>query len=179
MSNFLNFYKKQVINDLVQTFQYSSRMQVPKIKKITVNMGVGQAVVNKKFLEQSVLDLTAITGQKPTLTKARKSIASFKIRQGQPIGCKVTLRGVRMWEFFERLISIVIPRIRDFRGLPIKSFDGRGNYSMGIREQIIFPEINYDSIENIRGMDITITTSAISNEEAYALLSAFRFPFRK
>lgn len=179
MSNLYNYYKKHVINDLMKTFQYRSIMQVPKIQKITVNMGVGQSVVNKKILEKSLEDLTVITGQKPILTKARKSISSFKIRQGQPIGCKVTLRGIRMWEFLERLISIAIPRIRDFRGLPIKSFDGRGNYSIGIREQIIFPEINYDSIDNMRGMNITFTTNAVSDKEAHALLAAFRFPFRK
>lgn len=179
MSTLFNFYKSYVINDLIKKFQYRSVMQVPKINKITVNMGVGQAVINKKFLEKSVEDLTMITGQKPILTKARKSISSFKIRQGQSIGCKVTLRGIRMWDFLERLIAIAIPRIKDFRGLSMKSFDGRGNYSFGIREQMIFPEINYDSIDNIRGMNITITTNAASDEEACALLSAFRFPFRK
>lgn len=179
MSRLRNYYKNYVLNDLMKIFQYRSIMQVPKIKKITVNMGIGQSVINKKVLERSVEDLIAITGQKPILTKAKKSIASFKIRQGQPIGCKVTLRGVRMWEFLERLISIAIPRIRDFRGFSIKSFDGRGNYSIGIREQIIFPEINYDSIDNMRGMNITITTNSFSDKEAHALLAAFRFPFRK
>lgn len=179
MSKLRNYYRSCVINDLIKSFKYQSIMQAPIIKKITVNMGVGRSVINKKFLENSVEDLTVITGQKPVLTKAKKSIASFKIRQGQAIGCKVTLRGIRMWDFLEKLISVAIPRIRDFRGFPIKSFDGRGNYSIGIREQIIFPEINYDSIDNTRGMNITITTSAFSDKEAYALLNAFNFPFRK
>lgn len=179
MSNLLNHYQNYVINHLMKVFHYRSVMQAPTIKKITVNMGIGKSVINKKILEKSIEDLTAITGQKPICTKSRKSIANFKIRQGQLIGCKVTLRGIRMWEFLERLISIAIPRIRDFRGLSMKSFDGRGNYSIGIREQIIFPEINYDSIDNMRGMNITITTNALSDKEAYALLAAFRFPFRK
>lgn len=179
MSKLYNFYKNHVVNNLVETFRYKSIMQVPKIKKITINMGVGKAALNKSFLEKSIEDLIAISGQKPVLTKARKSIANFKIRQGQFIGCKVTLRGLRMWEFLEKLIYIVIPRIRDFRGLSIKSFDGRGNYSIGIREQIIFPEINYETIDSIRGMDITITTNSVSDKEAYALLTSLRFPFRK
>lgn len=179
MSNLCNFYKKYIIKSLMDQFKYTSIMQVPKIEKITVNMGVGRSVINKKFLEKSIEDLTAITGQKPVPTKARKSIASFKIRQNQSIGCKVTLRGKRMWDFLERLIFIAIPRIRDFRGFSIKSFDGRGNYSIGIREQIIFPEINYDSIDNMRGMNITITTNFISDDEGRALLVALRFPFRK
>lgn len=179
MSNLYNYYKNHVVNELMKLFQYKSVMQVPNVQKITVNMGVGIAVINKKFLEQSILDLTVITGQKPALTKARKSISSFKIRQGQIIGCKVTLRGIRMWEFLERLIYIAIPRIRDFRGFSKKSFDGRGNYSIGVREQIIFPEINYDSVDKMRGMNITITTNSFSDKESYALLSAFHFPFRK
>jgi large subunit ribosomal protein L5 len=154
-------------------------MQVPRIEKITLNMGLGEAVADKKVLENAQADMTAIAGQKPIVTVARKSVAGFKIREGYPIGCKVTLRGERMWEFLERLISIAIPRIRDFRGLNPKSFDGRGNYSMGVREQIIFPEIDFDKVDKIRGMDITITTSANSNEEAHALLSAFNFPFKK
>jgi large subunit ribosomal protein L5 len=154
-------------------------MQVPRIEKITLNMGVGEAISDKKVLEHATNDLTAISGQKPVTTVARKSVAGFKIREGYPIGTKVTLRGERMWEFLERLISISIPRIRDFRGLNPKSFDGRGNYSMGVREQIIFPEIEYDKIDKIRGLDITITTSAKDNEEGLALLSAFEFPFKK
>ncbi|GAD02374.1 LSU ribosomal protein L5p [Agarivorans albus MKT 106] len=154
-------------------------MQVPRIEKITLNMGVGEAVNDKKVLEHAIADLAAISGQKPLTTKARKSVAGFKIRDGYPIGCKVTLRGERMWEFLERLISIAIPRVRDFRGLNAKSFDGRGNYSMGVREQIIFPEIDYDKVDKVRGMDITITTTAETNEEGRALLAAFNFPFRK
>jgi large subunit ribosomal protein L5 len=154
-------------------------MQVPRIEKITLNMGVGEAISDKKVLEHATNDLTAISGQKPITTVARRSVAGFKIREGYPIGTKVTLRGERMWEFLERLISISIPRIRDFRGLNPKSFDGRGNYSMGVREQIIFPEIEYDKIDKIRGLDVTITTSAKDNEEGLALLSAFDFPFKK
>jgi large subunit ribosomal protein L5 len=163
----------------MEDFGYSCVLQVPRIEKITLNMGVGQAVVEKKRLESAVADLTAISGQKPLVTKARKSIAGFKIRQGNPIGCKVTLRKVRMWEFLERLIFIAIPRIRDFRGLSLKSFDSQGNYSMGIREQIIFPEVDYDKVNQIRGLDITITSTAKSDEEGKLLLSAFNFPFRK
>jgi large subunit ribosomal protein L5 len=154
-------------------------MQVPRIEKITLNMGLGEAVADKKVLESAQADMAAIAGQKPIVTVARKSVAGFKIREGYPIGCKVTLRGERMWEFVERLISITIPRIRDFRGLNPKSFDGRGNYSMGVREQIIFPEIEFDKVDKARGMDITITTSAQTNDEAHALLSSFSFPFRK
>jgi large subunit ribosomal protein L5 len=154
-------------------------MQVPRIEKITLNMGLGEAVADKKVLENAQADMTAIAGQKPVVTVARKSVAGFKIREGYPIGCKVTLRGERMWEFLERLISIAIPRVRDFRGLNPKSFDGRGNYSMGVREQIIFPEIDFDKVDKVRGMDITITTSANTNEEARALLDAFNFPFKK
>jgi large subunit ribosomal protein L5 len=153
-------------------------MQVPRIKKITLNMGVGEAVADKKQIENAVRDMTAIAGQKPVVTKARKSIAGFKIRDGWPIGCKVTLRGEHMWEFLDRLIAISIPRIRDFRGMNGKSFDGRGNYSMGVREQIMFPEIDYDKVDAIRGLDITITTSADTDEEGKALLKAFNFPFR-
>ncbi len=154
-------------------------MQVPQIEKITLNMGVGEALADKKILDNAVADLEAISGQKPLITKARKSVAGFKVREGYPIGCKVTLRGERMWDFFERLVSIAIPRIRDFRGVSAKSFDGRGNYSMGVREQIIFPEIDYDKVDRVRGMDITITTSAKSDEEGRALLEAFNFPFKK
>ena len=153
-------------------------MQVPRIVKITLNMGVGEAVADKKVLENAARDMAAIAGQKPLITKVRKSVAGFHIREGYPIGCKVTLRGERMWEFLERLIVIAIPRIRDFRGLSAKSFDGRGNYSMGVREQIIFPEIDYDKVDTIRGLDITITTTAKTDEEGRALLEAFKFPFR-
>ncbi|ASK77989.1 50S ribosomal protein L5 [Paraphotobacterium marinum] len=179
MAKLHDYYKDTIVSELSKKFGYKSIMQVPRIEKITLNMGVGDAINDKKLLEHAVSDLTSISGQKPLVTKARKSVAGFKIREGYPIGCKVTLRGERMWEFFERLISIAIPRIRDFRGLNPKSFDGRGNYSMGVREQIIFPEIDYDKIDRIRGLDITITTSAKNNEEAYALLEAFNFPFRK
>ncbi|MCS4309535.1 large subunit ribosomal protein L5 [Rheinheimera pacifica] len=154
-------------------------MQVPRIVKITLNMGVGEAVADKKILDNAVADLTAIAGQKPLVTKARKSVAGFKIREGYPIGAKVTLRGERMWEFLERLVSIAIPRIRDFRGVNPKSFDGRGNYSMGVREQIIFPEIDYDKVDAVRGLDITITTTARTDDEGRALLAAFNFPFKK
>lgn len=154
-------------------------MQVPRIEKITLNMGVGEAVADKKIMDHAVRDMTAIAGQKPVVTVARKSVAGFKIREGYPIGCKVTLRGERMWEFLERLVDIAIPRIRDFRGLSAKAFDGRGNYAMGVREQIIFPEIDYDKIDKIRGMDIVITTTAKNDEEGRALLDAFNFPFKK
>ena len=173
------YYRDQVVNELKNKFGYKSVMQVPRIEKITLNMGVGEALTDKKLLDNAVADLAAISGQKPLVTKARKSVAGFKIRQGYPIGCKVTLRGERMWEFFERLITIAVPRIRDFRGLSAKSFDGRGNYSMGVREQIIFPEIDYDKVDRVRGLDITITTTAKNDEEGQALLAAFNFPFRK
>ena len=179
MAKLHDFYKDTVVADLQKKFGYKSVMQVPRIEKITLNMGVGEAISDKKVLEHATNDLTAISGQKPITTVARKSVAGFKIREGYPIGTKVTLRGERMWEFLERLISISIPRIRDFRGLNPKSFDGRGNYSMGVREQIIFPEIEYDKIDKIRGLDVTITTSAKDNEEGLALLSAFDFPFKK
>jgi large subunit ribosomal protein L5 len=179
MAKLHDFYKDTVVADLQKQFGYKSVMQVPRIEKITLNMGVGEAISDKKVLEHATNDLTAISGQKPVTTVARKSVAGFKIREGYPIGTKVTLRGERMWEFLERLISISIPRIRDFRGLNPKSFDGRGNYSMGVREQIIFPEIEYDKIDKIRGLDVTITTSAKDNEEGLALLSAFDFPFKK
>lgn len=179
MAKLHDFYKETVVAELAKQFGYKSVMQVPRIEKITLNMGLGEAVADKKVLENAQADMTAIAGQKPIVTVARKSVAGFKIREGYPIGCKVTLRGERMWEFLERLISIAIPRIRDFRGLNPKSFDGRGNYSMGVREQIIFPEIDFDKVDKVRGMDITITTSAETNEEAHALLSAFSFPFRK
>lgn len=172
-------YKQEVIPALNQQFGYANPMQVPKIQKITLNMGVGEAVGDKKQLDNAVADLEKLSGQKPLVTVARKSVAGFKIREGFPIGCKVTLRGERMWDFFDRLVQIAIPRVRDFRGLSPKSFDGRGNYSMGVREQIIFPEIEYDKVDKIRGLDITITTSAETDEEGRALLSAFSFPFKK
>lgn len=171
-------YKKEVIKALTEKFGYKTVMQVPRLVKITLNMGVGEAVSDRKVLENAARDMAAISGQKPIITRARKSVASFHIRDGYPIGCKVTLRGERMWEFLERLIVISIPRIRDFRGLSPRSFDGRGNYSMGVREQIIFPEIDYDKVDAIRGMDITFTTTARTDEEGKALLEAFNFPFR-
>ena len=179
MAKLHNFYKDNVVSDLQKQFDYTSVMQVPRIEKITLNMGVGEALADKKVLEHAASDMAAISGQKPMITKARRSVAGFKIREGYPIGCKVTLRGERMWEFFERLVTIAIPRVRDFRGLNAKSFDGRGNYSMGVREQIIFPEIDYDKVDKVRGLDITITTSAKTDEEGRALLTAFNFPFRK
>ena len=179
MAKLHDFYKETVVAELAKQFRYKSVMQVPRIEKLTLTMGLGEAVADKKVLENAQADMTAIAGQKPVVTVARKSVAGFKIREGYPIGCKVTLRGERMWEFLERLISIAIPRVRDFRGLNPKSFDGRGNYSMGVREQIIFPEIDFDKVDKVRGMDITITTSANTNEEARALLDAFNFPFKK
>ena len=179
MAHMKEVYKSEVVPALQNEFQYASVMQVPRIKKITLNMGVGEALADKKMLENALVDLEKLSGQKPVVTKARKSIAGFKVREGYPIGCKVTLRGDRMWEFFERLVGIAIPRIRDFRGLNAKSFDGRGNYSMGVREQIIFPEIEYDKIDKIRGLDITITTTAKTDDEGRALLRAFNFPFKK
>ncbi len=179
MAKLHDTYRQSVVQELAKQFGYKSVMQVPRIEKITLNMGVGEALADKKILENAVADLAAISGQKPLITKARKSVAGFKIREGYPIGCKVTLRGERMWEFLERLICIAMPRIRDFRGVSAKSFDGRGNYSMGVREQIIFPEIDYDKVDRVRGLDITITTTAKSDEEGRALLAAFNFPFRK
>ena len=178
MATLQEFYKNNVIKILTEQFGYKSCMQVPKITKITLNMGLGEAVADKKIIENAVNDISKIAGQKPVITKARKSVANFKVREGWPIGCKVTLRRERMYEFLERLISIAIPRIRDFRGLNAKSFDGRGNYSMGIKEQIIFPEIDFDKIDTLRGMDITITTSARTNEEARALLTLFKLPIK-
>ena len=171
-------YRSEVIPGLVKEFNYKSVMEVPRITKIVLNMGVGEAVADKKVLDNAVGDMTLIAGQKPIVTKAKKSIAGFKIRDGYPIGCKVTLRGPRMYEFLDRLISVAIPRIRDFRGIPAKSFDGRGNFNMGVREQIIFPEVEYDKIDVLRGLNVTITTTAKTDEEARSLLSAFRFPFR-
>lgn len=179
MASLKELYKSDVVPALQKEFSYKSVMQVPRIEKITLNMGVGEALADKKLLDHAASDLESLAGQKPVITKARKSVAGFKVREGFPIGCKVTLRGDRMWEFFERLVGIAIPRIRDFRGLSDKSFDGRGNYSMGVKEQIIFPEIDYDKVDKIRGLDITITTSAGSDDEGRALLRAFNFPFKK
>lgn len=179
MSRLLEFYKTVVIKKMMSNFHYSSVMQVPNIEKITLNMGVGLAVNDKKLLDSALQDLSFISGQKALITKAKKSVASFKIRQDSPIGCKVTLRGKRKWDFLDRLINIAFPRIRDFRGFSKKSFDGRGNYNIGIREQIIFPEVDYDKLDKIRGLDISITTTALTNDEGYALLSFFHFPFRK
>lgn len=178
MSRLQDHYKNTVVPALVEKFGYKSVMEVPRIEKITLNMGVGEAVGDKKNMEFAVNDMQAIAGQKAIVTKARKSVAGFKIRDGWPIGCKVTLRRERMYEFFDRLVSIALPRVRDFRGVSAKSFDGRGNYSMGVKEQIIFPEIEYDKVDAIRGMDITITTSARTDEEGRALLDSFNFPFK-
>ena len=172
------FYKEHVVPSLTEKFGYSNPMEVPKITKITINMGVGEAATNKKILENAVADLAKITGQRPITTKSRVSVASFKIRDGWPIGCKVTLRRTKMYEFFDRLVNVSLPRVRDFRGLSARSFDGRGNYNMGVKEQIIFPEIDYDQVDAIRGMDIAITTTAKTDAEAKALLEAFKFPFR-
>lgn len=171
-------YKETVVPKLMERFGYTNPMQVPRLIKITLNMGVGEAVGNKKILENAVADMTKIGGQKPIVTNARVSVASFKIRDGWPIGCKVTLRRARMYEFFDRLVNVALPRVRDFRGMSGRSFDGRGNYNMGVKEQIIFPEIDYDQVDAMRGMDIAITTTAKTNEEARALLEAFSFPFR-
>jgi len=179
MARLQGFYKDTVVDKLKQQFAYKSVMEVPRITKITLNMGVGEALTDKKVLEHAVSDMATIAGQKPIITRARKSIAGFKVREDWPIGCKVTLRRERMYEFLDRLISVAIPRIRDFRGLNSKSFDGRGNYSMGVREQIIFPEIDYDKIDALRGMDITITTTAKTDEEGRALLTAFNFPLKQ
>ncbi|MDH5691766.1 MAG: 50S ribosomal protein L5 [Gammaproteobacteria bacterium] len=178
MTRLQEHYRNNVVKALTEQFGYKTPMAVPRIEKITLNMGVGEAVSDKKVLDHAMSDLKLISGQQPIVTKARKSIAGFKIREGWPIGCKVTLRRAHMYEFLDRLINVAVPRIRDFRGLNGKSFDGRGNYSMGVKEQIIFPEIDYDKIDALRGMDITITTSAKTNEEGRALLAAFNFPFR-
>ena len=178
MARLQTFYKEEVVKKLQDEFSYKSVMEVPRITKITLNMGVGEATGDKKIMDHATRDMVAIAGQKPIVTMARKSEAGFKIREGWPIGCKVTLRRERMYEFLDRLINISIPRIRDFRGLNPKSFDGRGNYSMGVKEQIMFPEIDYDKIDKLRGLDITITTSAKTNDEGKALLKAFNFPFK-
>ena len=173
-----NFYKEKVAADLMQKFGYKSVMEVPRITKITLNMGLGEAVNDKKIIEHAVGDLTKIAGQKPVVTKARKAIAGFKIRQGYPIGAMVTLRGQTMYEFLDRFITVALPRVRDFRGISGKAFDGRGNYNIGVKERIIFPEIEYDKIDSLRGLNISITTTAKTDDEAKALLSAFKFPFR-
>lgn len=179
MARLKELYKSEVVAKLQEQFGYKNVMQVPRITKVTLNMGIGDATSDKKLIDNALVDLEALSGQKPIVTKARKSVAGFKVREGWPIGCKVTLRADRMWEFLDRLVDISIPRVRDFRGLNPKSFDGRGNYSMGVREQIIFPEIEYDKVDRIRGLDITITTTAETNEEGLALLSALQFPFKK
>jgi len=178
MARLFDFYKSTVVGELSKRFGYKSVMEVPRITKITLNMGVGEAVADKKVLEHAVSDMTKIAGQKPVVTKSRKSIAGFKIRDGYPIGCMVTLRGPRMFEFLDRLVTVALPRVRDFRGVSGKGFDGRGNYSMGVKEQIIFPEIEYDKIDALRGMNISVTTTAKTDEEARALLGAFKFPFK-
>ena len=178
MARLKSFYNETVVPELMQQFSYKTVMQVPRIEKITLNMGVGEAVGDKKVLEYAVGDMAAIAGQKPVVTKARKSIAGFKIRDGYPIGCKVTLRKKQMFEFLDRLVTVAIPRIRDFRGVGGKGFDGRGNYNMGVKEQIVFPEIEYDKVDALRGMNITITTTAKTDAEARALLAAFKFPFK-
>lgn len=178
MARLQDFYKATVVPDLQKQFNYKSVMEVPRITKITLNMGVGEAVGDKKILDNAVGDMVKIAGQKPVVTKARKAIAGFKIREGYPIGCMVTLRGERMFEFLDRLVTVALPRVRDFRGISGRGFDGRGNYNVGVKEQIIFPEIEYDKIDALRGLNISITTSAKTDAEAKALLSAFKFPFK-
>ena len=178
MARLQDYYRETVVPELMKKFGYKTSMQVPRIEKITLNMGVGEATADKKILDNAIGDLTKIAGQKPVATKSRKSIATFKIRKGYPIGCMVTLRGKRMFEFLDRLVTVAMPRIRDFRGISPRAFDGRGNYSVGVREQIIFPEIEYDKIDALRGMNVSITTTAKTDEEARALLAAFRFPFK-
>jgi large subunit ribosomal protein L5 len=178
MARLKEYYREKVVPQLMERFAYKSVMEVPRLLKITINMGVGEAIGDKKIIENAVGDMEKISGQKPVIREARKSIAGFKVREGWPVGCKVTLRRERMYEFLDRLISVSIPRIRDFRGVSSRAFDGRGNYTLGVKEQIIFPEIDYDKIDAIRGMDITLTTSAKTDEEARALLESFSFPFR-
>ncbi|MFG1497037.1 50S ribosomal protein L5 [Saccharospirillum sp. HFRX-1] len=178
MSRLKELYKTDVVAALQKEFGYKNVMEIPRVTKITLNMGVGEAIGDKKQIDNAVADLQAISGQKPLVTKARKSIAGFKIREDWPIGAKVTLRGERMWEFMDRLIDIALPRVRDFRGINPKSFDGRGNYSMGVKEQIIFPEIEYDKVDKLRGLDVTVTTTARTNDEGRALLKALAFPFK-
>jgi len=178
MARLQSYYREKIVPDLVTKFGYASVMEVPRLTKITLNMGVSEAVADKKVMDHAVGDLTKIAGQKPVVTKSRKAIAGFKIRDGVPIGCMVTLRGVQMYEFLDRFVTIALPRVRDFRGISGRSFDGRGNYNIGVKEQIIFPEIEYDKIDAIRGMNISITTTAKSDDECKALLAAFRFPFK-
>ena len=178
MSRLQTFYREQVVPDLIKKFGYQSVMQVPRLTKITLNMGVSEAVADKKVMDNAVGDMTKIAGQKPVVTKSRKPIAGFKIREGLAIGCMVTLRGVRMYEFLDRFVTIALPRVRDFRGISGRSFDGRGNYNLGVKEQIIFPEVEYDKIDAIRGMNISFTTTAKTDDECKALLAAFRFPFK-
>lgn len=178
MARLQEYYRSTIVKQLMEQFSYKSVMEVPRIQKITLNMGVGEAVADKKIMDNAVNDMQKIAGQKPVVTKARKSIATFKVRDGYPVGCMVTLRRIRMYEFLDRLVSVAIPRIRDFRGISGRSFDGRGNYNMGVKEQIIFPEIEYDKIDALRGMNITITTTAKTDAEAKALLAAFKFPFK-
>ena len=179
MARLKDFYSETVTKQLKEKFGYKNVMEIPRITKITLNMGVGEAIADRKVMEHAVGDMTKIAGQKPIVIKARKSVAGFKLREGWPVGCKVTLRSERMYEFLDRLISVAIPRIRDFRGMNPKSFDGRGNYNMGVKEQIIFPEIDYDKIDTLRGLDVTFTTTANTDEEGRALLAAFSFPFRQ
>ena len=178
MARLQKHYREIVVSDLTKQFGYKSPMQVPRLTKITLNMGVGEAVADKKVMENAVADLTKIAGQKPVVTKARKAIAGFKLREGQPLGCMVTLRGAQMYEFLDRFVTIALPRVRDFRGISGRSFDGRGNYNIGVKEQIIFPEIEYDKVDALRGLNISITTTAKTDEECKALLSGFRFPFK-
>jgi len=178
MARLQEFYREKVVGDLKEKFGYSSVMEVPRITKITLNMGVGEAISDKKVIDHAVGDMTKIAGQKPVVTKARKAIAGFKIRQGYPIGCMVTLRGVQMYEFLDRLVTVALPRVRDFRGISGRAFDGRGNYNIGVKEQIIFPEIEYEKVDAIRGLNISITTTAKTDDEAKALLVAFKFPFK-
>ncbi|RMH60637.1 MAG: 50S ribosomal protein L5 [Zetaproteobacteria bacterium] len=178
MARLKTFYKEKVVQALTAEFGYKNPMEVPRISKIVLNMGVGEAAQNAKLLDGAVADMTAIAGQKPVVTRARKSIANFKLRAGMPVGCRVTLRGDRMWEFLDRLINVALPRIRDFKGVSPKSFDGRGNYTLGIKEQIIFPEIDYDKVDRVRGMDVTIVTTAKTDDEGRALLKQFSMPFR-
>jgi len=178
MARLQQHYREKVVPELTEKFGYKSSMQVPRLTKITLNMGVSEAVADKKVMDHAVSDLTKISGQKPVVTKARKAIAGFKIREQQPIGCMVTLRGVRMYEFLDRFVSVALPRVRDFRGISGRAFDGRGNYNIGVKEQIIFPEIEYDKVDALRGMNISITTTAKTDDECKALLAAFRFPFK-
>jgi large subunit ribosomal protein L5 len=178
MARLQEFYRDKVVPDLMKKFGYKTTMQVPRVTKITLNMGVSEAVADKKVMDNAVGDLTKIAGQKPVVTKSRKAIANFKIREGVPIGCMVTLRGVRMYEFLDRFVTIALPRVRDFRGISSRAFDGRGNYNVGVKEQIIFPELEYDKIDVLRGLNISITTSAKTDEECRALLTAFKFPFK-